>query len=194
MSGRNAKPVILQVMEGNPNNLTKAEIERRKAAEIKLGSDKLTMPAFIKDDPVAKKKWRDLVKEYKEAKELGIDLVTSTDTGLLARYCQTFSEYKALVKRRQAIDNIDILDTGELDILEKATDEQMAKKLFNKINYIISTEGILKMDTAINKKMDMLIKMEDRLFLNPLAKVKNIPKRPAKDTGDDPVAQNFGAI
>jgi len=32
-------------------------------------------------------------------------------------------------------------------------------------------------ETAVNKKMDMLIKMQDRLFLNPLAKIKNIPKQ-----------------
>jgi len=40
--------------------------------------------------------------------------------------------------------------------------------------------------------MDMLIKMEDRLFLNPLAKVKNIPKAESKK--EDPVADRFGNL
>ena len=46
-----------------------------------------------------------------------------------------------------------------------------------KIDYLLSSDGLLTLESAINKKMDMLIKMEDRLFLNPLAKVKNVPKQ-----------------
>ena len=55
--------------------------------------------------------------------------------------------------------------------------------MFEKIDFIMSASGVLTFDSALNKKMDMLIKMEDRLFLSPLAKLKNIPKRekPVKD-------------
>ena len=63
----------------------------------------------------------------------------------------------------------------------------------NKINYIVSVDGVLKIDSAINKKMDMLIKMEDRLFLNPLSKVKNVPKKEPK-TIDPATAKGFGNV
>lgn len=49
------------------------------------------------------------------------------------------------------------------------------------LSQLASIEGVLKIETAINKKMDMLIKMQDRLFLNPLSKVKNVPKPKAKE-------------
>ena len=50
------------------------------------------------------------------------------------------------------------------------------KTCTNSIEYLLRCNVDFQLDTAINKKMDMLIKMEDRLFLNPLAKVKNVPK------------------
>ncbi len=49
-------------------------------------------------------------------------------------------------------------------------------KALRYLSQLASIEGILKLETAINKKMDMLLKLQDRLFLNPLAKVKNVPK------------------
>lgn len=194
MPGRNAVPVDLQVLDGNPNRLTKAEIKRRKESEISLGGVKLTAPSFITKDKVAYTKWKKLVQEYGEAADKGVELVTSTDIGILARYCKTFSEYVSLLKRRNSISDIDYLDTGALDLLEEDNPEKAAKDLYNKMNYIISTEGLIKIDTAINKKLDMLIKMEDRLFLTPLAKIKNIPKAPQKSEEVDPIESNFGAI
>lgn len=158
--GRNAKPIALHIAQGNPNRLTKAEIEARKKSEIKLGEQKFKCPQFIKDDVIAYKKWKELIKEYKIAAENGIELLTSSDIGLLARYCKTFSEYERLLQRK---------------------------------NYEMELNEILALETAINKKMDMLIKMEDRLFLNPLAKVKNVPKKePQKEK--DPLAEKFGDI
>lgn len=193
MPGRNAKPIGLQLLEGNPNRLTKEEIENRKASEIKLGSDKFTAPDFIKEDHLAFMKWKALVKEYNLAKDKGIDLVSSTDAGLLARYCKTYSEYRSLVEHRKNIENIEYLDSEALELLEEETSETRAKILFNKMNYIISVDGVLKLETAINKKQDMLIKMEDRLFLTPLSKIKNVG-RPLEVKEVDPVGSKFGAV
>lgn len=180
MAGRNAKSVHLHLAEGNPNRLTKAEIERRKKAEMKLGSDKITCPMYVVRDPVAHKKWRDLITDYNRAKSSGIEIIKSSDAGILARYCKTFSEYQSLLKHRDSISHVEI-EPEESEVLIEALEirfgTRRACKLFEKIEYIISVGGLLNLETAINKKMDMLIKMEDRLFLNPLAKVKNIPKK-----------------
>ena len=201
MPGRNAKPVLLHIAEGNPNRLTKAEMKRRENAEVKLGDARLKCPDYIKADAVALKKWRELVKEYKAAAGDGVDLVKSSDIGILARYCKTFSEYMELLKAYQRVSEIHY-DCKELDEALDGTyydeDENKERYLFShkvkkQLRDLFSIGGILVIETAINKKMDMLIKMEDRLFLHPLAKVKNIPKKEPKQT--DPLKdRGFGNV
>lgn len=153
MAGRNGQPIDLVVAKGR-KHLTKAEIQYRKENEVKLGEtdlDQLEAPSFVKEDTIAYSCWKKSLNEYKEAQKQGIEILSSSDAGLLALYCKTFSEYERL--------------------LGYTTDD---------------LELEMKRQTAINKKMDMLIKMQDRLFLNPLAKVKNVPK-PKKD--DKPVSK-----
>ena len=181
MAGRNAKPIALHLAEGNPNRLTKAEIKARQESEIKLGEKDLTKlkaPAFVRKDKIAAKLWRELIKEYKSAAAQGVELLTSSDIGLLARYCKTFAEYERLLEAHQRIEKI-AEDTDNLYQYIMQQDEYTMKAMAQ-IAQLASIDGILKIEKAINNKMDQLVKMEDRLFLNPLAKVKNIPK-PAKD-------------
>lgn len=182
MGGRNAKPVSLHVAEGNPNRLTKEEIQRRKEAEVKLGTQdlkKLKKPRYVTRDKVANKLWNDLIKEYNSAAEQGIELLTSSDVGTLALYCKTFSEYEHLLSARQRIENIAV-DADDLE--EYMQDSEMFDyKARVQMTQLISTDGILRIEAAINKKMDMLLKFQDRLFLNPLAKVKNVTKPQKKD-------------
>lgn len=185
--GRNAKPTALHIAQGNPNRLTKEELAARQAAEVKLGKselDKLRPPAFVKNDAVAFKCWKDCVKEYKSAAAQGVELLSSSDVGMLAMYCKTFSEYERLLKAYQRIDSI----AANCEPLEEymLTSGLFEMKAMQQLTNILSIDGLLRIETAINKKMDMLIKMQDRLFLNPLAKVKNVPK-PKKD--DKPVSK-----
>ncbi|QYR20810.1 P27 family phage terminase small subunit [Paenibacillus sp. sptzw28] len=180
MPGRNAKSIGLHLAEGNPSHLTKEEIEARKAAEVKLGEQdlaKLKKPSFITKDKAANKLWNELIKEYKSAAKQGVELLTSSDIGMLAMYCKTFSEYERLLIQYQRIENI-VIDE---DVLHEFIDgavvaDQVNYKALQYLSQLASLEGVLKIETAINKKMDMLLKMQDRLFLNPLAKVKNVPK------------------
>lgn len=187
--GRNAQPVDLLVDKGK-KHLTKAEIESRKENEIKLGNKKLICPVFVKNDTEAYKKWKEILKIYKD-----FDFVSSGDVGLLARYCKTFSEYQELLKAYQRVKEIHY-DSLELeDYLEEFDEEGKARfgyKIKKQLRDIISVSGILSIETAINKKMDMLIKMEDRLFLNPLAKIKNVPKSTKDDDPPKSKWSNFG--
>jgi len=187
MAGRNAKSIALHLAEGNPNNLTKEQIAERKAAEIKLGRtdySRLRAPATIRNDKAAMAHWKSLLKEYKAAAEQGVDLLTSSDVGLLALYCKTYSEYERLQDAYSRLDSI----VDDLSGLEQYMEDQTEfdTKARQNISQLLRIDGILRIETAINKKMDMLIKMQDRLFLNPLAKVKNVPK-PKKD--DKPVGK-----
>lgn len=180
MGGRNGKPVALHLAQGNPNRLTKAEISRREKAEIKLGDNKLKCPEFVKSDVNAFAKWKEITKIYKE-----IDFVSSGDIGLLARYCMTFSEYLQLLENRKRV--------GQFNADWDEYEDVLPEDFIDVINKYMRLNVDLQIDSAINKKMDMLIKMEDRLFLNPLSKVKNVPKKePVKE---DPLAKKgFGNI
>ncbi|WP_244964901.1 hypothetical protein [Paenibacillus barcinonensis] len=105
--GRNAKPVSLHLAAGNPNRLTREQIKARQEGEIKLGKaelDKLKPPAFVKNDPIAFTHWKQCMKEYKAAAAQDIELISSSDVGLLAMYCKTYSEYERLQKSYQTID------------------------------------------------------------------------------------------
>ena len=187
MPGRHARPVALHLAEGNPSHLTKAEIKARQEAEIKLGENdlsKLRMPAYVRKDKTAAKLWRELIKEYKSAAAQGVELLTSADVGLLGRYCKTFSEYERLLESHQRIEKI-AEDTSNLNHFIQQQEDFVAEAM-SQLAQLASIDGILKVERAINQKMDQLVKMEDRLFLNPLAKVKNIPKQakePAKKSG-----------
>ena len=183
--GRNAQPIEIIQANGR-KHLTKAEIEERKNSEIKLGEAKLKCPDYVKSDMEAYKKWKEIIKIYKD-----IDFVSSGDVGLLGRYCKTFSEYKELLKAYQRVNEINY-DCSELDKAIDGTyvEDDKEKALFSykvkkQLRDLFSIGAILTIETAINKKMDMLIKMEDRLFLNPLSKIKNIPKNNKDDEKQD---------
>lgn len=172
--GRNAQPIELLMAKGK-KHLTKAEIEERKNNEIKVGTNKLICPSYVKNDSIAYKKWKEIIKIYKD-----IDFVSSGDVGLLSRYCMTFSEYEDLLKKRKKI-NVLEYDFEEIEMTKEVLSEELSirqlNNLIKKINFVTSTDGIISIDREIDKKSDMLIKMEDRLFLNPLSKVKNVPKQ-----------------
>lgn len=186
--GRHAKPIGLHIAEGNPNRLTRAQIQARKEGEVKLGKtelEKLKPPVFVKEDAVAFTHWKQYMKEYKAAATEGVNLLSSSDVGLLAMYCRTYSEYEKLLKQYQKIERISIedhvFDEYFEELTRKAEDvgedlNEYGLRAQKYLSQLASLEGVLKIETAINKKMDMLLKMQDRLFLNPLSKVKNVPK------------------
>jgi phage terminase small subunit len=176
--GRNAQPIEILKAKGK-KHLAKAEIEHRQNSEIKLGDNKLKCPDFIKNDVEAFKKWKEVTKIYKD-----VDFISSGDVGLLARYCMTFSEYLKLIEVRRKLENIDV----DWEQYEKF----LPLDLRQGISRLLKLEPSIQIETSINKKMDILIKMEDRLFLNPLAKVKNVPKKePEKQS---PINSRFGDI
>lgn len=92
--GRKAIPINLQVLNGNPNRLTKAEIEARQEAEkkIRAKNDKIRPPTWL--DKLAKREFRKIVKEMEE-----LDLLTNLDVHALAIYCDAYSQYVECTKQ-----------------------------------------------------------------------------------------------
>lgn len=193
MAGRPAKPIELHLLNGNKRHLTKVEIEQRKKSEVQLGEHKLVCPPYVRHDKNAYKKWKEIAKLYK-----GIDFVSSADVGLMARYCMAFSEYINLTEHRKVcatirVDTENGEDTDMLEVLAAKYPVKTAVKMFEKIEYTFSLSGVLAVDKALNAKMTTLVQMEDRLFLNPLAKIRNVPKKEVKQ--DDSLGdKGFGNI
>jgi phage terminase small subunit len=160
---------------------TKAEKEAKKELEIKLGLtdlDKIKPPEFVRGDAIAFKYWKQHIKEYKDAAANKIEVLSSSDIGMLALYCKTYADYERLLKAYQTIDNI-AYDSEKLDSYIEESDE-FNFKVKQQLRSMIAVDGLFRIETAINKKMDMLIKMQDRLFLNPLARVRNVPRKEAE--------------
>jgi phage terminase small subunit len=184
MAGRHAKPISLHLQNGNKRHLTKAEIEHRQNSEVRLGTKKMKCPDFVKNDVDAFKKWKELIKLYED-----VEFVSSGDIGMLARYCITHSQYLRLLERLKRIKDI----AQEPDDIEDYIydSEEFDARIRRQLMDMVSTDGVLRIEKAVNQKLDILIKMEDRLFLNPVAKVKNIPKKESEGESD-PNADMFG--
>jgi len=182
--GRNAQPISVIKQKGKSHHITKKEEERRKKNEVKLGDNKLTCPNYVKNDTVAYSKWKEIIKLHKDA-----DYLTSADAGVLGRYCKTFAEYNQLLERMKVINHIHA-EVGDVDDYIADSNEDFNYKIKKKLLDIVSTDGILRIEAAINKKMDMLLKMEDRMFLNPVSRIKNVAKKEKEEKDED--AYMFG--
>lgn len=178
MPGRHALPIAVLQARGK-KHLTKKEIEERRQAEVKFGAgeiEKLVPPPFVLNDVIAFGYWKQHIKEYRDAAKNGVEILRTSDAGLLARYCKTEADYERLLKSYQSIDKI-AFDSEKLDDFIDDEDNEFSYKVKLQLRAMIAVDGLLRIETAINKKLDMLLKMEDRLFLNPLSKVKNVPKK-----------------
>jgi phage terminase small subunit len=191
--GRNAQPIDILVAKGK-SHLTAKEKELRKKAEIKFGGRIISCPNYVLKNEVALDKWAEIANLYE-----GFDFVSAGDSGLIARYCMTYAEYLELLSAYQRVKEIhyDSEDIdGYINETYKQEDDDRDKYLFGakvkkQLRDLFSINAILTIESAINQKMKMLITMEDRLFLNPLAKVKNIPKQKAEEPEDKLKAAGF---
>lgn len=185
--GRNAQPIDILVARGK-SHLTKKQKELRKNAQIRFGGQEINCPDYVLKNGDALDKWAEISTLYD-----GFDFVSAGDAGLIGRYCMTYAEYMDLIARRRRIDQI-AQNCDDVDQYLSDNDEEFNFHLRKKLLDLCSTAGVLSLDTAINKKMEMLIKMEDRLFLNPLAKIKNVPKQQEEMPQDPMQKAGFGDV
>lgn len=87
MAGRRAMPIELKVLRGK-SNMTKAEIDARKKAEVKLKpkADNIKPPSWLDRD--GKREWKRVAAELE-----ALDLLTNVDVTALAVYCDAVSRY-----------------------------------------------------------------------------------------------------
>lgn len=91
--GRSAKPVSLQLLEGNKGKYSKKELQDRLEREnaIKPKTDNIKPPSWLSS--FAKREFKKMVKELLE-----IDLITNVDVHALALYCDAYDNYVQCTK------------------------------------------------------------------------------------------------
>lgn len=156
VAGRPSKPIQLLKSE-NKSHRTKAELEHREKMEKSLKTNtRIKEEPATKSDPIAHKEFLRLRKLYKE-----IEFVDGLDSEVVNRYCQLKSQEK-------------MLHDFYLELKE------MMDGLPEVVQKVAVYEDMKDVITKQNQVRDKMLKLEDRLFLNPVARMKAIPKEPPK--------------
>ncbi len=170
MGGINQKPIELSIVNGkNSGHYSKADLQERIEREkvMRIGGKLYKPTRAIVENPIALSKWNEIVDIFD-----GFKFVTDVDTGIIERYCLTYSEYMQLNETKN-----EIMNNGKsnLDIYGLMED--------------------INLHQHINKKLDILLKYEDRIFLNPASRIRNIPAKPEKPKKTDPAdSLGFGNL
>lgn len=162
--GRNAQPLQLIKSKGRSHHLTRAEIARRESSEIRLKNKTVKASPQVMADTRALVEFKRLKKLYKE-----IDFVGSLDEHLINQYCLAVSE----------------LDDLLTVMGYSRTDSKSADPVTRKLGL---TE-FMELDVEVRQKRQEIIKLSDRLYLNPVARTKNLPMK--KKEKRDPNADLF---
>ncbi|MBN1604612.1 MAG: P27 family phage terminase small subunit [Chitinispirillaceae bacterium] len=167
--GRNAKNIDWHEANGNRSHLSVEEKEYRRESEVKLGDKNFKIPIFVKERRLAFKKWKELMKLFKDN-----PLVTTADTRTIESYCLMCADLEDL---RQLRKGLVIVDQTEL---------------FGGIT-VDNKKEFFAIEKAIQSKNAAIIQLEDRLMLNPISRVKNIPA-PAPKQEDPAKSAGFGNV
>jgi phage terminase small subunit len=168
MPGRSAKTIDWHVANGNRRHLSRNEMETRQEheASVKSGVKNYKASEQVMKNMVALNQFKKLKKLFKN-----IDCIEGLDENIINRYCSITAETdaleKLLAKMNEDVDNCE--DYSERISLYKTISGTLA---------------------GANKNRDMLLKIEDRLLMNPTARIKNVPPKP-KLKGVDPNADLF---
>jgi len=148
-----------------------------------MGDLDFIAPEDVKRNALAMRKWREVTKIYTEA---GLSVVSSTDSGVIGRYCTLYAEYLQLRQQREAVAAFELPDDDVQEILARTDAEynrERARRLWGIVEYFVNLKGLLEIDRAINAKQKAVLDIEDRIFLNPAAKARKLNiKRQATKT------------
>jgi len=163
----------------NKSRLTKSEIKERQESEVKMPGGEIVCPDHVKSDVEAFKKWNEVTPIL-----IAADLMKPSDSGSIARYCSTYSEYIELLRLRSETSSIEPFPMSEEIELKKEMEDNYGKRradqMWKKLDFIFSSQAVLAIDKAINQKLTILLTYENHSFLNILSRVKNVIKKEEK--------------
>lgn len=168
MAGRPAKTIDWHISNGNRRHLTKEEIAQRQEHEesVKSGIKTFKASELVMKDTVALLMFKKLKKLFKN-----IEIIEGLDENIINRYCLLYSEAEALEKLLVNMNN----DVEECD------DYSERIQLY---------KAIAGTTASLKSIRDMMLKIEDRLLMNPTARIKNVPVK-SKKKAVDPNADLF---
>lgn len=99
MAGRRKEPVDLILIKGKSNHLTKEEIEKRRAAELKAPTDNIKYPKYLP---------KELRKDFTYYAGIlcNLGIFSNLDVDSLARYLISRQEYLKIVERMHETDPV----------------------------------------------------------------------------------------
>lgn len=106
-----------------------------------------------------------------------------------------FDKWKEVVGFYRDAQTANLVTSADIDIIsqycslfseQKFLQQQRAKAK--------SGKNILKFGTALNKNREMMLKFQDRLFLNPPARSRNIPKKIKEKDPNQLEMEGFGYV
>jgi len=169
MKGKTPTPAYLQLLEGNKNRKTKKQLKDIAESEIKLGGKKFEASEMIQADDIALKKWNALIKTYLE---YDIDFISDSDSGAIEQYCMSY----ATVVR---------LEKAKAEIIKKNEKEPA----------VVVLALVCDIQKAIDTQVKLMLPLSDRLFLNPVSKIKGMRKKQeSKVDKSSKIEQQFGNI
>ena len=115
MGGRRKEPIELIKAKGK-KHLTKAEIEKRKAEEVKVDLVNVTPPDYL--TPKQKEEFLDIAWKLEHIK-----IMTELDEEALARYITTNEEYKKIDKKLQMAINSPKFDIAKINNIQIVHDK-----------------------------------------------------------------------
>lgn len=157
--GRNAQPIDIIQAKGQSHHLTKDEIERRRSAQIKIKDRIFKASLYVMQDQRALQEFKRLKKLYKD-----YEFVGSLDEHIINQYCLSVSELDDLITA---------LNIARLNM-----------KSENPIDKAKGLDAFMSIDIEIRMKRQEIVRLGDRLYLNPVARTKNVPKKQDQDKDD----------
>ena len=115
MAGRKKEPIDLIQAKGR-KHLTKAEIEKRRAEEVKVDLVDVKPPDYL--TPEQREEFIDIARKLKHIK-----IMTELDEEALARYITTNEEYKKLDKKLQTAINSSKFDIVKINNIQIVHDK-----------------------------------------------------------------------
>ena len=187
MNSAKRKPIELHIHD-KKKHMGKDEKLARENSELTMGNLEFSPPRAVKENPVAMRKWDEVTKIYKDA---ALTFVSSTDNGAIGRYCMLNAEYEDLINHRKQINGLKFPEDIEeliMNSIEETASKARARRLWQLIQYFTGLDGLIKIDKIINAKVKAILDIEDRIFLNPAAKVRTLPIQ-RKQKEKDPVEE-----
>ncbi|GBU21065.1 hypothetical protein R80B4_00954 [Fibrobacteres bacterium R8-0-B4] len=157
---------------GRPRTDVKRQLEKGRLSATRK-ADRAPVPVRLNDGrmkmPPSVKADPIARAKWKELIQLfdGKEYVGRSDVGVITRFCLLCSEEAAL---HQLLD--DLIDGGH------GTD----------------LDNILAVSRAVDTKRSLIRSLEDRLYLNPLAKMRGLPPAPKAETATPAELAGFGGV